>query len=99
MSADKLKVDTVKLKADIKDINASIITLENVIKEFEQAYYQLHTMWEGPASEVFLEVYNEDVLDLKELIKALKEFNLFESDAENKYTRCAIEVDDIIRSI
>ena len=99
MSSDKLKVDTVRLDADAKTVNDSILKLENAINKFEQAYHQLNLMWDGPASEVYLEVYNEDILDLKEIVAALKSFGNFELFAENRYNRCENEVDDIIRSI
>lgn len=99
MAENKLAVDTIRLGSDADGVAESVRALEAEIRQFEDEYQRLNAMWEGPASEVFLETYRNDILDLQDIIKALQEFSVFELNANAKYQRCADEVGEIIRSI
>lgn len=99
MAINKIRVNTDSLDADANSIGEYIRIIEGSISRLEEDYSELDTMWEGPASEAFRKVYNEDIDSLKVITENLKKINNFEIEARKKYENCEQEVGNIVASI
>ena len=56
-------------------------------------------MWDGNAKEAFSQQVNQDILQLKAIIKAIETFTGKTGDARQEYDRCESTVEQIIASI
>lgn len=99
MAISKIKINTDSLSTDADSIGESIGIIEQSISKLEEDYNVLNTMWDGPASEMFRIAYQDDIETLKTIIQNLKKFNLFETNARDKYNNCENEVGSIVSAL
>ena len=99
MAIKTIRVNTNQLKTDVEKVAESIHSMTTEVGKLENAYHALDAMWDGPASEVFKSVYEHDIEELKEAIKALEKYNVFENGAREKYDTCESEVNSIVGSL
>lgn len=99
MAYEFIKANTEKIGYAAENVREEIAGIEVDIAKLEEAYSVLDAMWEGPAKIAFRAKYTDDINRMKELVKALKNINVFEETAENKYRNSESNVSEIISSI
>ena len=99
MSIQRIRVNTDELSSDAMTVSDCVQRVVAEAGKLENAYHQLDSMWDGPASEVFKAVYEHDLEELNSLIETLKKFNSFEMNAREKYDSCEAEVGSIVSSM
>lgn len=99
MSIQKIRINTNQLNSDAATISESIERIVTEAGKLEAAYHTLDEMWDGSASEVFKSVYEQDMEKLRATVETLRKFNVFETNACEKYDACESEVGGIISSL
>lgn len=99
MAIQKIRINTNQLSSDALTVTESIKTVIAETGKLEAAYHSLDEMWDGPASEVFKSVYENDLEELKATVEILRKFNVFETNACKKYDACEAEVNGIVGSL
>lgn len=94
-----IKVDTNRLNSDAGQIQNSIRRMEAVMSNLKSDIAQLDCMWDGPSSEAFKKVFNNDIAALSSLITNFQQIYNYETNAKHKYEKCENRVISLVGRI
>lgn len=98
MGTTKIKIDTHKLGKCSNDMFAGLLAVRQLIKEIEEDFERLETMWTGEASEAYRLEVQEAMADLKDACSELEAFVEFEVSAKQEYLKRAGLADAVIKA-
>ena len=97
--ASIIEVNTAMLKSDVSTVKGEIQKITTAADHLLQVLRELENMWDGNAKQAFSAAVTSDIAQLKELVKALKNFTEKTSEAREEYDKCENAVAQIVSSI
>lgn len=97
--ADQIRVNTGRMKQDVDNIMASVNQISMKYTDLIQKKAELDTMWDGPASESFKKVTEDDMIALATVIGNLKKVYEYENIARERYEQCENRISGEIAGI
>lgn len=97
--ASTIEVNTATLKSDVATIEGEIQKITTAADRLLQVLHDLEGMWDGNAKQAFSVAATGDITQLKELVKAMKNFTMKTSEAREEYDKCENAVAQIVASI
>lgn len=97
--ANTIEVNTTTLKSDVATIEDELQKISSAAERLLQALHELESMWEGTAKQAFSAAVNSDIVQLKELVKTIKDFNGKTGEAREEYDKCENTVAQIVAAI
>lgn len=96
---EKIKVNTNRLKNDSDQVSDSITKMRSEMSKMIESVSQLDKMWDGPSSEAFAQVFQNDMDALSTLLDNLDKIYKYETTAKSKYDTCENRVSQLITGI
>lgn len=97
--ASMIEVNTTTLKSDVATIEAELEKISSAAERLLQTLHELESMWDGNAKQAFATAVNSDIVQLKELVKAMKNFSRKTGEAREEYDKCENTVAQIVAAI
>ena len=97
--ADRIKANTERMKQDVDNIIALVQQMEYDYQKLSQEKIALDRMWDGPASEAFKKVFDDDLVVLQAMINNLKKIHIYENMAKECYHTCETQIEGVISDI
>lgn len=97
--ADKIKINTSRLKNDASEIKDHINAINKKVKDLRSHNAVLDGMWDGPSSETFKLAFESDITALETILGALGSLNEYEENARQRYDECEDKVADLVNQI
>jgi WXG100 family type VII secretion target len=96
---NEIKINTARLGTDAAQVISLINDMDNRIKNMKAHIDQLNGMWDGPAKQAFVQVFEDDRAAAEDVIKELKSLHGFETQAKEKYDKCEQQVAALVDAI
>lgn len=96
---DYIKMNTSRLNGDAQSIAGLLQGIKTQLEQMKQSVNQLDSMWDGPGSEAFKKVFQDDMSAMAELLKNLESMHSYEVNAKTKYESCENKVGTIVAGI
>ena len=97
--ADKIKVNTTRLKRDSERIKRCIDNMDKKADSLKAQVIALNKTWEAPSSDLFKANFLRDVSNLEALLKSLQVVYKYEDNAQKQYERNEKKVEGIVSSL
>lgn len=97
--ANTIEVNTTTLKSDVLTIEDELQKIGAAAERLLQTLRELEGMWDGNAKQAFSAAVNSDIVQLKELVNAMKNFNGKTAEAREEYDKCENTVAQIVAAI
>lgn len=97
--AQKIKMNTEKLKKDCNQFEQGILELEKCLQEMEEGVNALNSIWEGPSHDSFMTKYRKDCQQMEELNKGLRKYLEAMEKAQREYAICESRVEELVRGL
>lgn len=97
--ANIIEVNMAALKSDVSTIEDEIQKINTAAERLLQVLHELEGMWDGNAKQAFSAAVNSDIAQLKELVRAVKDFTGKTGEAREEYDKCENAVSQIVTSI
>lgn len=96
---DYIKMNTSRLNGDAESIAGLLQGIKTELEHMKQSANQLDGMWDGPGSEAFKKVFQDDMQAMAELLKNIESMHSYEINAKTKYESCENKVGTIVAGI
>lgn len=96
---EKIRVNTGRLKTDAEQVLGCIKDMKSEMSKMKESVAQLDQMWDGPSSEAFAKVFQDDMEALNTILENLDKVYEYEVTAKEKYEECENKVSDLISQI
>lgn len=99
MAGNRIANDLEHFKSDINTIETLIVQMNGSYKRVFDEMVSLTNMWEGMAQKAFLTRFAEDAEKIASLLNLLEEDLKGLEDARQKYQKCELQVEELIRAL
>lgn len=96
---EKIKINTNRLKNDADQVKGNITNMKAEMTKMKESVSQLDKMWDGPSSEAFAQVFQDDMQALNTILDNLDKIYQYETTAKSKYDTCENKISDLIAGI
>lgn len=96
---EKIRVNTNRLKNDSDQVSEGITKMKSEMSKMIESVTQLDKMWDGPSSEAFAQVFQDDMNALNMLLDNLDKIYKYETTAKSKYDTCENGISQLIAGI
>lgn len=96
---EKIKINTGRLKSDADQVMGCIKDMKSEMAKMKESVTQLDQMWDGPSSEAFAKVFQDDMEALNTILENLDQVYHYETTAKDKYEECENKISDLISEI
>ncbi len=99
MASDYIKVNTVALRNDARDLEEMAEQSKKQLVNMHSEIAALDRMWDGPANEAFVKQFNGDYELLNAICEGVKAFANDLREAAREYDKCEDSVESAVRAI
>lgn len=96
---EKIRVNTNRLNNDSDQVFVSITKMRSEMSKMKESASQLDKMWDGPSSEAFAQVFQNDMEALSTILDNLDKIHKYETTAKSKYETCESRISQLITGI
>ncbi len=99
MAVREIEIETNTLDKDIKELLGELGNARKFIQTMTEDMAELDSMWDGPANDVFMAQFGQDVQYAQELCNMVQKLTECMEYAKKQYDICDGEVSALIASI
>ena len=99
MPIEHIKTNTARMSKDLEQMHSIIEKMKGDLNSLIQSSTELDEMWDGPSSEAFKAVFQQDINALSSVLKNLESIYNYTSNAKTEYERCDEAVKNALEAI
>ena len=99
MAGREIANELSRFNTDVEQFKTALDDLDNNYTNVFETIESLNSTWAGQAHDAFLTQFDNDNKNVKDMIEELKKYRDDLLFANNEYTKCEAEVNDIVTSL